>query len=182
MLGLLPTQDLYEVSQERSLIHKHCYCVIGQKVKCLLFKVLLKKSRSISLVLVSYFFDNNTVYYIVCEGFGQRHRITVYNYTWDLKWTIGRHGTNDGELNYPFTAIVSDEGNIFILDLHNERASEFHFNGTFLHTLVGSDGDEEPYSMSYYYPHLWLVHGFPPNKINRYNLYRFVYYLSNISH
>ena len=105
-----------------------------------------------------------SVYYIVCEGFGQRHRITVYNYTWDLKWTIGRHGTNDGELNYPFTAIVSDEGNIFILDLHNERVSEFHFNGTFPYNLVGSDGDEEPYSMSYYYPHLWLVHGFPPKK------------------
>ena len=119
---------------------------------------------------VSYFIHNQTVFYIVCEGF--RHRINVYNQTWDLIRTIGRYGSNDGELNNPTSAIVSDEDTIIISDHYNHRVSEFSFNGTFLrHLLVRSDGIVFPYSMSYYYPHLWLDHGHH-NKLYRYNLYR----------
>ena len=119
---------------------------------------------------VSYLFYNNTVYYIVCEEW--RGRITVYNNTWDLIKTIGRNGSNDGELNYPRSAIVSDEDTIIILDSRNHRISEFSFNGTFLrHLLDRSDGIYSPGSMSYYYPHLWVHHGYPNSKLYRYNLY-----------
>ena len=112
------------------------------------------------------------MFYIVCEGF--RHRINVYNQTWDLIRTIGTRGSNDGELNYPISAVVSDEDTIIISDYWNHRISEFSFNGTFLrHLLVRSDGIYRPFSMSYYYPHLWLVYGdYPPFKLYRYNLYR----------
>ena len=124
---------------------------------------------------VSYFFYNHTVFYIVCEL--GRHRINVYNQTWHLIRTIGTYGSNDGELNHPESAIVSDEDTIFISDWFNHRVSEFNFNGTFLrHLLVRSDGIYRPFSMSYYYPHLWLVHG-DPHMPYRYNLYRLVYYL-----
>ena len=117
---------------------------------------------------VSYFFYNHTVFYIVCEL--GRHRINVYNQTWDLIRTIGTVGSNDGELDKPSSAIVSDEDTIIISDWGNHRVSEFSFNGTFLrHLLVRSDGIYFPYSMSYYYPHLWLVYG---GKLYRYNLYR----------
>ena len=118
---------------------------------------------------VSYLFYNNTVYYIVCEAGGDR--ITVYNNTWDRIRTIGMGGSNDGELNNPTSAIVSDEDTIIISDYVNHRISEFSFNGTFLrHLLVSSDAIYKPYSMSYYYPHLWMTHSYP-YKLYRYNLY-----------
>ena len=121
---------------------------------------------------VSYFFYNNTVYYIVCESWG--HEVTVYNNTWDRIRTIGRIGSNDGGLHWPEAAIVSDEATIIISDSDNHRVSEFSFNGTFLHhLLVKSDGIYRPYSMSYYYPHLWLTHDlYSHRKLYRYNLYR----------
>ena len=119
---------------------------------------------------VSYFFYNNTAFYIVCEH--ARSRINVYNQTWDLIRTIGTPGYNDGELRGPGSAIVSDEDTIIISDYNNHRISEFSFNGTFLrHLLVRSDGIIYPRSISYYYPHLWLVQG-DPHKPYRYNLYR----------
>ena len=120
---------------------------------------------------VSYLFYNNTVYYIVCEKYG--HRINVYNNTWDLIRTIGREGSDDGELKYPRSAIVSDEDTIIISEYGNHRISEFSFNGTFLHhLLVRSDGIRYPRYMSYYYPHLWVNHGGSyPYKLYRYNLY-----------
>ena len=122
-------------------------------------------------ISVSYLFYSNTVYYIVCEQ--SNHRIIVYNNTWDLIRTIGRRGSNDGELNYPESAIVSDEDTIIISDLYNHRVSEFSFNGTFLHhLLVSSDGIRYPRYMSYYHPHLWMTHGsYPHIKLYRYNLY-----------
>ena len=125
----------------------------------------LRRPRS-----VSYFFYNHTVYYIVCEEYG--HGITVYNNTWDRIRTIGRYGSDDGELNHPTSAIVSDEVTIIISDYGNHRISEFSFNGTFLHHLLdSSDGIYRPLSMSNYYPHLWLTHSYPHYKLYRYNLY-----------
>ena len=119
---------------------------------------------------VSYLIYNNTVYYIVCEEY--RYRITVYNNTWDRIRTIGKRGSDDGELNLPTSAIVSDEDTIIISDYFNHRISEFSFNGTFLHhLLVRSDGIREPISMSYYHPHLWLTHNYYHHKLYRYNLY-----------
>ena len=134
-----------------------------------------KKVRITGLIKptsVSYFFHNQNVFYIVCEGWG--HKINVYNQTWDLIRTIGTNGYNDGELNYPQSAIVSNEDTIIISDLLNHRISEFSFNGTFLrHLLDSSDGINRPLSMSFYYPHLWLTYGgYPHNKSYRYNLYR----------
>ena len=137
---------------------------------------------------VSYFFYNNTVYYIVCEyheywiNIDNADWIKIYNQTWDLIRTIGFRDTNDGILymnkiyalaSYEDTAIVSDEDTIIISDYQKNRISEFSFNGTFLrHLLDKSDGIYHPYSMSYYYPYLWLVQSdFPRKKLHRYNLY-----------
>ena len=119
---------------------------------------------------VTYFFYNQTVFYIVCER--DRHRIHVYNQTWGLIRTIGTKGSKDGELRYPSSAIVSDEDTIIISDHYNDRVSEFSFNCTFLRHLI-SDGIIWPSSVSYYYPHLWLIHPFDYSyKLDRYNLYR----------
>ena len=66
---------------------------------------------------VSYFLYNHTVYYIACED--GRSRINVFNQTWDLIRTIGTEGSNDEELNYPTSAIVSDEDTIIVSDRDN---------------------------------------------------------------
>ena len=107
----------------------------------------------------------------MCEY--SNHRINVYNNTWDRVSTIERYGSDDGELYRPISAVVSDENSIIISDYWNDRVSEFSFNGTFLRQLVDrSDGTDWPYSMSYYYPYLWLVQNDSPrNKVHRYNLY-----------
>ena len=121
---------------------------------------------------VSYFFKDNfkDSYYIICEQFN--HRITVYNNKWTRIRRIGRRGSDDGKINQPESAIVSEEDTIIISDYLNHRVSEFSFNGKFRrHLLIKTDGINQPYSMSYYYPHLWLVHG-PPFELFRYNLYR----------
>ena len=117
---------------------------------------------------VSYFIYNQTVFYIVCEE--MRHRINVYDHTWNLLRTMGSRGSFDGELSQPSAAIVSDEGTIIITDRLNYRVSEFTFNGTFIHHLLASsDGVKTPHSMSYSYPHLWVVNS---GNLYRYNLYR----------
>ena len=114
---------------------------------------------------VSYFFYNHIVYYIISEGL----RIIVYNQTWDLVRTIGTRGSED-EGGFS-SAIVSDEDTIIISDNDNHRISEFSFNGTFLRHLI-SDDIFLPYSMSYYYPHLWLSDGLLYYDLHRYNLYK----------
>ena len=120
---------------------------------------------------VSYLFYNHSVFYIVCEG--GTNRINVYDNTWKHIRTISSIGSNNGESIYPQAAIVSDEDTIIIADYHNVRVSEFGFNGTFLrHLLDRSAGINGPLSLSYYYPHLWLVDGYPKGKLYRYNLYR----------
>ena len=61
------------------------------------------------------------------------------------------------------TAIVSDEDTIIVSDYNNNRISEFSFNCTFLwHLLVKYDGINNPDFISNYYPHLWIVEGYPP--------------------
>ena len=125
---------------------------------------------------VSYYFYNNTVYYIVIEAGTERINIHVHIY--DNRWhrirTIRRGGSDDKQgrtISYQ-SAIVSDENTIITSDYWNDRISEYSFNGTFLRDLlVRSDGIKEPSSLSYYYPHLWVVHGYFHNKPYRYNLY-----------
>ena len=126
---------------------------------------------------VSYYFYNTSVYYIVCEAGTSwiTVRVHIYNNRWHRIRTIVRKGSQEKQLivNYQQAAIVSHEDTIITTNLFNHRVSEFSFNGTFLrHLVVRSDGIYWPWSMSYHYPHLWLVHGgFPHHRLYRYNLY-----------
>ena len=126
---------------------------------------------------VSYYFHNHSVYYIVCEAGTARNNlhVLIYNKRWHRIRTIRREDLQEKQGNgiYYQSAIVSDEDTIITSDKINHRVSEFSFNGTFLHDLlVRSDGIYWPQYMSYYYPHLWLVHGgYPHGRVYRYNLY-----------
>ena len=60
-------------------------------------------------------------------------------------------GSDNGKLNFPMAAIASDS----VSDSGNKRVSQFSTDGVFLrHLLVQFD---MPYSISYSYPHLWVV-------------------------
>ena len=117
---------------------------------------------------VSFFFQNNMTFFIVCDN--SRFQVLVYNATWHLVRSIGRRGSADGELNWPEAAIVSEDNTIIVSDTENHRVSEFSFDGKFLgHLLVKSDGIYRPKALSFSYPYLYLT--LYTGQIYRYRLY-----------
>ena len=116
---------------------------------------------------VSYFFQNNMTFFIVCDI--SRQQVNVYNATWQLVRNIGRPGSADGELKDPSAAIVSEDNTIIVSETGNHRVSEFSFGGKFLgHLLVKSDGIYRPNALSFSYPYLYLTQ---IGQIYRYRLY-----------
>ena len=117
---------------------------------------------------VSYSFYNNSTHYIVCqEG---RHKISIYNSSWDHVSSFGGIGSSDGYLFNPYAAIMSYNKNILVSDRDNDRISVFTTDGVFLyHLLTRSDHIFIPKALSYYKPYLW-VEDF--NKLYRYRLYK----------
>ena len=145
-----------------------------QKGEVFRFKLSTRQKKVLATNLsfpqsVSYFFKDNKTFFIVNEHRG--HRMALFDADWQFVRNIGRYGTSDGSLTYPYAAVASDDNTIFVSDRDNHRVAEFSFDGTFLrHLLVRSDGVYKPRSMSYSYPYLWLVHGRPP-KLYRYKIY-----------
>ena len=120
-------------------------------------------------ISVSYFFQNNMTFFIVCDN--SRSQVNVYNATWHLVRSIGRRGSADGELNWPEAAIVSEDNTIIVSDRGNHRVSEFSFDGKFLgHLLVKSDGIYRLNALSFSYPYLYLTQNYT-GQIYRYRLY-----------
>ena len=115
---------------------------------------------------VSYIFDNNSTYYLVCDF----QQVSLYNITWGLVRIIGKAGSGDGELNDPTSAIVLPAGSVIIADGGNNRLSQFTVQGKFVrHLLLESDGITKPSALSFFYPHLWVVND--GKKIQRYRLF-----------
>ena len=149
-----------------------------QKGEVFTFKPLIgqKQVRVTGLNLptsVSYYFYNASVYHIVCEGgiVGYHVHVHIYDNQWHWIRTIRRGGSDDtrGGLIHYQSAVVSDEDTIILSDALNHHVTEYSFNGTFLRDLlVRSDGIIYPWSLSYYYPYLWLAH---ITELYRYNLY-----------
>ena len=121
---------------------------------------------------VSFMTYNSHLYYIVCEQY--RHQVHVYNSTWSLYQTLGGHGSGDGQLYGPVTAIGLPDGSIIISDRNNGRVSLFNIHGRFIrHILTRSDGLSEAWSMSISLPYLWLIddQGSDIVRLYRYKLY-----------
>ena len=103
---------------------------------------------------VSYIFDNNSTYYLVCD----LQQVSLYNITWGLVRIIGKAGSGDGELNDPTSAIGLPDCSIVIADGGNNRLSQFTVQGKFVrHLLLESDGITKPSALSFFYPHLWVI-------------------------
>ena len=108
---------------------------------------------------VSYFFNKNVTWYIVCER--EKDYISVYNGTWN------RVAVTVDMLTYPHAAIVSPDSTIIVADSSNDRISEFSVDGEFLHHLI--DKITRPHSISFSSPHLWVVENW--ERLYRYKLY-----------
>ncbi len=85
---------------------------------------------------------------IVCDTARQRviivdsklSRVFVSSETGDSLFTIGFPGEGDGEFNYPQSAAVDADGNIYVVDGFNYRVQIFDVNGKFVRKF-GSQGD-----------------------------------------
>ena len=105
---------------------------------------------------VSFMTYNSHLYYIVCEYF--RNQVHVYDSSWNLFKTLGGWGSDDGQLDRPFSAIGLPDGPVIISDELNNRVSLFSIEGKFgRHVLTRSDGLLYPQAMSISLPHLWLI-------------------------
>ena len=117
-----------------------------------------------SVSLMTY---NSHLYYIVCER--AHDQVRVYNSNWGLYQTLGGYGSDDGQLNNPFSALGLPYGSIIISDSHNNHISLFTIQGKFVrHLFTRSDGLYRPQAMSKSLPYLWVVGN---GRLHRYKLY-----------
>ena len=110
---------------------------------------------------VSYGFYNNTVFFIVslCYGGNLGNKIIIYDSEWNHVRSFGGNGTRDGQFIGPHGAIVSSDNTIIVADYHNNRLSEFTMEGQFVRQILDrSDGITKPAALSFWFPHLWVIH------------------------
>lgn len=75
---------------------------------------------------------------IVPDGTG--HKVAVFDLAGKLLFSFGKPGDGDGEFNYPLSAAVNREGEIFIADTQNARIQRFTPDGKFV-LKFGQRGD-----------------------------------------
>ena len=119
---------------------------------------------------VSYSFYDSSTHYVLCQR--DPNTISIYNSSWDLVSSFGGYGGDDGDLIYPFAAIMSYNNTILVSDYHNNRISVFTTDGVFLYQLLTqSDGIYYPRALSYHKPYLW-VENYARYQLYRYRLYK----------
>jgi DNA-binding beta-propeller fold protein YncE len=75
----------------------------------------------------------------VCD-MGRNQIFALDKNTGEVKMTIGRAGTETGELNRPSHVVVDSKGHIFVNDAFNFRVQQFDSSGTFVRSY-GFPGD-----------------------------------------
>jgi DNA-binding beta-propeller fold protein YncE len=68
------------------------------------------------------------------------HIVSVFSENGDSLFTIGRRGTDDGEFNFPQSAAVDSQSNIYVVDAFNFRVEIFDSTGKFVRKF-GQHGD-----------------------------------------
>ncbi len=84
-------------------------------------------------------FDAAGNLYLVDRGYGPVLVFNVKSGQPNLKLTVGRSGTGDGQFNGPYSVAVDGQGNIYVPDTFNHRVQKFDRNGKFV-TKWGSQG------------------------------------------
>ena len=94
-------------------------------------------------------------YCVSCQT--KTHCMMVYDYTWNLLFTLGVRGSGDGQLSCPWGVTCTTES-ILVADLNNQRISQFSFEGTFMkHILTKNDGIRSPVGIAFNSPYLWMT-------------------------
>ena len=99
---------------------------------------------------------NGKVVYVVIaneDHFG----VHVYNATWSRIAKFGHSGNENGQVNRPFSGVVSDQGQIIVADSYNYRVSMFTLDGQFVKHLILFEGTERPLTVSLRGQHLWVT-------------------------
>ena len=91
----------------------------------------------------------------VCEYNG--HCVSLYNRSYVKQTTIGSEGNADGCLLHPHSVSFLPSGSLLVADAGNNRVCEFTQQGAFIRHVITSDhGINQPVSLSYSHPHLWV--------------------------
>ncbi|XP_066264246.1 tripartite motif-containing protein 2-like [Branchiostoma lanceolatum] len=70
------------------------------------------------------------------------HKVFAFNLKGKLKFKFGKHGMNEGELEYPTGITLDPAGNIIVVNLINGRLQVFGPDGTYLRTVASGKGKE----------------------------------------
>lgn len=70
----------------------------------------------------------------------KHHNVFVYSMTGDSLFALGGRGEGDGQFNFPQSAAVDADGNIYVVDAFNFRIEIFDQSGKFVRQF-GSQGD-----------------------------------------
>ena len=99
---------------------------------------------------------NGSVMYVVTElGANQ---VNVYNASWSLVSSFG----SQGQLNYPRSAVISNQGHVVVADSLNYRVSMFTLDGQFVKHIITYDapyyeGTDLPKGFSLRGKYLWIT-------------------------
>ena len=107
----------------------------------------------------------------VCEHYG--HCVSLYNRSYIKQATIGSKGIKtDGCLLGPSCVFFTPSGSLLVADLVNNRLCEFNQQGAFIRYVITFDhGINQPLSLSYSHPHLWVACG-DGNNVKRFKIYK----------
>ncbi len=85
--------------------------------------------------------DGNTLYVIDSGGISStRHHLHIFDaHTFELKRTVGKRGTDEGDFNLPIQVTTTPEGLVYVVDGGNFRVQVFSAEGDFISTF-GSVG------------------------------------------
>jgi DNA-binding beta-propeller fold protein YncE len=64
-----------------------------------------------------------------------KHRVVVFDSSWEVKLEFGTQGSENGEFWFPNALAIDDEGRIFVSDSNNGRIQVFDGSGEFLYRV-----------------------------------------------
>ena len=116
---------------------------------------------------------DGSVVYVVCEHTKFAPMVHLYNASWSLITSFGSYGTGDGQLRYPYSAVMTDHGSIIVGDYSNARVSMFTSDGRFVKHIIIYDvpyyeSQDHPRSLSVIGQYLWVANNY--GRLTRYIL------------